>query len=75
MYLHIKYMLICSFPSHLIEMVMKREISIKANTEKKVSKTKGIINKHTLYSISLIYFFDFINVTYLTQYFLVNQKA
>ena len=26
---------ICSFPSHLIESVMKREMGIKANTERK----------------------------------------
>ena len=38
-----------------------------------MSKTKGIINKHTLYGISLIYLFDIINVTY--QCFLVNQKV
>ena len=55
---------------------MKREMGIKANKErKKVYKTKGIINKHSLYGISLIYFFDFIKVTYITQCFLVIQKA
>ena len=53
---------------------MKHEMSIKANTERKnVSKTKGIIDKHTMYSISVIYFFDFINVRYITQCFLVNK--
>ena len=44
---------------------MKREMGIKDNSErKKVSNTKRIINKHTLYGIPLIYFFEFINVTY-----------
>ena len=40
---------------------MKREMGMKAYTERKqLSKTKAIINKHTLYGISFIYFFDFI---------------
>ena len=55
---------------------MKSEMGIYANTgRKQVSKTKGIINKHTLYGISCIYSFEYINVTYITHYFLVNQKC